>query len=483
MYYFNSKSVLGAVMLSVGMFGVNHSFSQAENLIISEYVEGSGYTKYVEIYNGTGFSVDLSEYAVKLYSNGSATPNVVDTLSGTLANDSTLVLRHPLATAYTGTSVVSPAVNFNGDDAFVLEWLDEGEIDIFGVKGCDPGSKWTSASNRTKDRTLRRNSDVTGGVTSNPTCNSLPSDFTTLASQWQTYAKDNIAGLGKFPNTTSPSNGCASDLFFSEYIEGTGYNKCLEIANYTGAAIDLAEVGYQIKIYFNGNTTEGTFFGLSGTLADGDVYVICDDNAAAEFLAAADLTPRNNFFNGDDAVVLMKGNTVVDIIGRIGEDPGSSWISGSLKTKDSSLVRNSNIIAGITSNPAAGFPTLATEWTGEALNYSAGLGSHTSDCAQQSTRPATLGAEELTSNALKGMIYPNPTSSITTIEFSATTSSVAVVKVYDTQGREVAEVFNGFAEEGRSYRTNFDASELLSGVYVFTIRTENEVQTGRFIVK
>lgn len=485
MFYLNSKSVLGAVMLSAGMLGVNNSFSQADNLFISEYVEGSGYNKYVEIYNGTGFSIDLSEYAVKLYSNGSATPTVVDTLSGTIANNSTIVLRHPSATAYLGASVESPAVNFNGDDAFVLEWLDEGEVDIFGVRGCDPGSKWTSASNRTSDRTLRRNSDVTGGIVVNPTCNSLPTDFTTLESEWQTYAQDNVAGLGQFPNATSPINGCATDLFFSEYLEGTGNNKCLEIANYTGAAINLAEVGYQIKIYFNGSVTEGTFFGLSGTLADGDVYVVCDDNAAAEFLAAADLTPTNNFFNGDDAVVLMKGNVVVDIIGRIGEDPGSAWTSGALTTKDSTLVRNSNVTGGVTTNPVSGFPTLSTEWTAAEIDNETGLGSHTSDCDPQSSRPATatIGEEVLSSNALKAAVYPNPTSSITTVEFSTTTSSLTTVKIYDTQGRVVAEVFNGFVEAGNTYRASFDANELPAGVYVFSIGTESETQTGRLVVR
>ena len=45
----------------------------ATDLIISEYIEGSSFNKAIEIYNGTGAAIDLSEYSLELYSNGAAT--------------------------------------------------------------------------------------------------------------------------------------------------------------------------------------------------------------------------------------------------------------------------------------------------------------------------------------------------------------------------------------------------------------------------
>ncbi|HNQ44310.1 MAG TPA: lamin tail domain-containing protein [Candidatus Cloacimonadota bacterium] len=45
-------------------------FAQAANLFFSEYIEGSSNNKAIEIFNGTGETVDLSEYSVKLGSNG-----------------------------------------------------------------------------------------------------------------------------------------------------------------------------------------------------------------------------------------------------------------------------------------------------------------------------------------------------------------------------------------------------------------------------
>ena len=55
----------------------------------------------------------------------------------------------------------------------------------------------------------------------------------------------------------APSALAASDLFVSEYIEGSSNNKALEIFNDTGAAVDLAAGGYTVQMHFNGNTGAG----------------------------------------------------------------------------------------------------------------------------------------------------------------------------------------------------------------------------------
>ena len=49
------------------------SFGQYSDLFISMYAEGSSNNKALEVYNNTGLTIDLSEYKLGLYSNGSAT--------------------------------------------------------------------------------------------------------------------------------------------------------------------------------------------------------------------------------------------------------------------------------------------------------------------------------------------------------------------------------------------------------------------------
>lgn len=41
-----------------------------ENLIISEYAEGTSYNKYIELYNGTAYEVDLADYELWKITNG-----------------------------------------------------------------------------------------------------------------------------------------------------------------------------------------------------------------------------------------------------------------------------------------------------------------------------------------------------------------------------------------------------------------------------
>ena len=118
----------------------------------------------------------------------------------------------------------------------------------------------------------------------------------------------------------------ASDLFISEYIEGSSNNKALEIYNGTGGPVDLATGGYDIQMYFNGNPSAGLTIALTGTVADGDVFVIAQSAASAPILAVADQTQGSGWFNGDDAVLLRKAGVVIDAIGQVGFDPGRSGV-------------------------------------------------------------------------------------------------------------------------------------------------------------
>jgi uncharacterized protein len=165
-----------------------------------------------------------------------------------------------------------------------------------------------------------------------------------------------------------------TELFFSEYIEGSSNNKALEIYNGTGAAVNLASGGYSVQMFFNGSATAGLTINLTGAVADGDVYVIAQSAANSTILAQADQTSSAGWFNGDDAVVLRKGTTVLDVIGQIGTDPGTEWIS----TADNTLHRKANICAGDPDGSNAFDPSV--EWDIFGVDTFDGLGAHTANC-------------------------------------------------------------------------------------------------------
>ncbi|MCL9809555.1 T9SS type A sorting domain-containing protein [Flavobacterium luminosum] len=175
------------------------------------------------------------------------------------------------------------------------------------------------------------------------------------------------------------SFGQATDLYFSKYGEGSSNNKFLEIYNGTGAQVDLSN--YSVELYANGGTTAtNTQTFAAGTILNaGDVYVLRNSGAAlAAIIAAADITSGTCNFNGDDAVVLKKNTDVIDMIGQVGVDPGASWpvagITGG--TVDHTLVRKTTVCSP-NPTPLGSFGTDAatSEWTVEASDYVAGLGS------------------------------------------------------------------------------------------------------------
>ncbi len=179
------------------------SWGQATDLFISEYVEGSSSNKYIEIYNGTGASINLSDYRLRLYANGAATPTNDVSLSGTINSGSVIVYQNSAATLYAGIN--NTALAFNGDDAVVLFKIStNSNVDIFGRIGNDPGTAWTATGYTTLDKTLRRKSNVCGGVTVNPTGTGVGA-FSTLSTEWDIFNIDIVSDLGSHVMSCGPS--------------------------------------------------------------------------------------------------------------------------------------------------------------------------------------------------------------------------------------------------------------------------------------
>ena len=117
-----------------------------------------------------------------------------------------------------------------------------------------------------------------------------------------------------FVAIVSMAFGQATELFISEYIEGSSYNKAIEIFNGTGADVDLSE--YTLEKDTNGAGTWGNSYSYSGMLADGDVFVLAHSDADPAILNVADDTDNGViYFNGNDAIRLVKNGVVLDMFG------------------------------------------------------------------------------------------------------------------------------------------------------------------------
>ena len=171
--------------------------------------------------------------------------------------------------------------------------------------------------------------------------------------------------------STAVSVGAApGGLRFTEYLEGSGSDKALEICNDSGASVSLS--GCQVRCYFNGSTSPGLTLQLSGNVAGGDVFVLAKSGADPAVLAVADQIAAGNWFNGDDAVALVKDGVILDVIGQIGVDPGSAWGQGDTSTADQDLRRSPAITTGDADGSDAFDPGL--QWQGFPPDTLSGLG-------------------------------------------------------------------------------------------------------------
>ena len=171
-----------------------------------------------------------------------------------------------------------------------------------------------------------------------------------------------------------PVAAAPTELFISEYIEGSSNNKAIEIFNGTGASVNLVTGAYDLQYFFNGNPVSTLTIALTGAVADGDVHVVAQSSSNATILAQADQTNGSGWFNGDDAVVLRKAGVVIDSIGQAGVDPGTEWGSGLTSTADNTLRRKAGIESGDLVPGDAFDPAL--EWDGFAIDTFDGLGAH-----------------------------------------------------------------------------------------------------------
>ncbi len=306
-----------------------------------------------------------------------------------------------------------------------------------------------------------------------------------------------------------------SQLFFSEYVEGWSNNKALEIYNPTANAIDLS--AYSVSRYSNGGTTPSTTQ-LQGTIEPFDVFVLCldkqdpngtgyeapvwdgwftytDEDTGEEvaiydenddlhskvdlflnpiyyFGTDADSAanfPTTMYFNGNDAVTLELLGTgiVLDLIGKVGQDPGSAWTDadGNYWTKDHTLIRKPNIMQGVSANPATFDPTL--EWDSLPANTFINLGFHDCDCP-------VSNLEDLNHHAFK--VYPNPAQN----DYVYIQSHYAIqeYKLYNSIGKIISQNHISDLKEFKLSTEN-----LKPGIYFITITHDFGRETKSILIE
>lgn len=281
-----------------------------------------------------------------------------------------------------------------------------------------------------------------------------------------------------------------SELFFSEYVEGSSNNKAVEIYNPTNTPIDLSS--YSIERYSNGSDAVSDEMDLSGTLNAGETWIVTnsDTNSANEFgyimvelynMADqwAPVYPSPLYMNGNDAMTLSKNGTIIDIIGKIGEDPGDAWTDdatagftdangGAWWTKNHTLVRKANVKTGVKTSPILFNP--AAEWDSLSINTWTNLGTHECDCSSG-------GPSSIEDKSTSFVLYPNPATNNQTINVSAN-KAIKSFELINALGQRVNLNYTHSNSQAYIHTHNIN-----SGIYSLTIIFEdNSIKNSSIVI-
>lgn len=164
---------------------------------------------------------------------------------------------------------------------------------------------------------------------------------------------------------TGTGGGTSSELFISEYVEGSSNNKAIEIANVTGSTVNLSS--YSLRKQTNGAGVWSSGYALSGSVVNGDVFVVANSSASTTLKNNAEVTTSNSAltFNGNDPVGLFKNGVLIDIVGTF--NGGSANFA-----KDQTLRRKPSVVLPTTSYTFS-------QWNTYSQDTFSNVGSHSVD--------------------------------------------------------------------------------------------------------
>jgi len=253
--------------------------------------------------------------------------------------------------------------------------------------------------------------------------------------------------------TNSSGTGTATDLLFSEYIEGSGNNKALEIANNTGASVNLS--AYTIKKQTNGAGSWSTGLALSGTLATGSKFVIVNSSMSSSCFStsAANIstTATELTFNGNDAVGLFKNGVLIDIIGTFNGGTANFAIDVTLRRKST------------VTSPSTTF-NLSAQWDSYSQDTCNNLASKMVQTAEIE--------EEVTTDEI--VIYPNPSNGSFNIN-PGNVDNPYSVEIFSFTGQKVFEKQNTTSPE-------VSVHNLPTGIYIIKIIKGEKIAFKKVII-
>lgn len=282
---------------------------------------------------------------------------------------------------------------------------------------------------------------------------------------WQTYSQGirSIFGFSSYPS------GVVGRM--TGIIERTGWNNRVYIQS------TFVEPGVEIianEFTFDGTTR--TVSGLVKIVAIDTIYgnyninyVLTEDNLIYPQTGNGSCTGGSNYVHDHVVKAMING----DLGEQLNTTDDTVWAAGDTITSTLSYVIPAEFVA---SNCKVNM-----------FVYKTGGNISSESVIQQSnieSVPDPIGIiniSELAEGFNLGQNYPNPFNPSTNIKFSVPKDGNVSLKFFNSIGQEIATYVDGFLKSG-IYNATFDGTDLTSGIYFYTLKTDNFVETKKMVL-
>ena len=228
-----------SIAVCLGLLGASSIFSVAHaQLMFSQYIDGNSNKKGLEIYNPDATSVNLADYEIQQFNNGTTLKPLVFPLNGNLKSKGRFLVGHAALQTELGDKVNQVAgFTFNGDDAILLVYKGK-VIDRFGRLGEQPTSGGWGTTTISKANSFTRLQTV------NPVTEIDPTTAFDLDGSWRAW-KDrndfsNITGSATTPPISETVSCSSTDTAIADLN-----NKATQGQNYTLRGVITADYRYE----------------------------------------------------------------------------------------------------------------------------------------------------------------------------------------------------------------------------------------------
>ncbi|MFT7335635.1 MAG: endonuclease I/chitodextrinase [Porticoccaceae bacterium] len=426
-------------------------------------VYSEGYSVWID-YNQNGLFTDSGE---EVWTNSATTSSPV---SGSFTIP---------ATANLGTTTMRVSMKYNGIptscESFPYGQVEDYTVTITGgsadttapsaptaLAGSGTTQTTTNLSwSASSDNVAVSGYDIYQGTSVLGTVSSTSYNVTGLSAStgysFTVKAKDAAGNISSASNTVNVTTAAysastATDLLFSEYIEGSSNNKALEISNTTGSSVNLS--AYVVKKQTNGAGSWSSGIALSGTLNNGRKFTLVNSAIASSCYSTSSAnistTATEMTFNGNDAVGLFKNGILIDIIGTF--NGGTANFAANVTLRRKSTVNSPNTTFNI-----------GTEWDSYSSDTCSNLGSKLLESSVKT---------EIIDESSELKIYPNPSDGNFFINNSKNQYSI---EIYNSIGQKVYQIKNTNSE-------TLSVSQLGKGVYFMKIIDDSKSTTKKIII-